>query len=1545
MARTGRAPIKIGSGYIEINTALSQESVRRFRTELTKQMEKTGAEAGAGFSEAVAASLAELPKTAAAAAKKAAAAVEGEAKDSAETIAKIEADLTKQFGTEAAKRFREARELEEQKQTLTEETSSVTQAALKLAVRQETAAAQVRSRASVTAEKAKQAAIAATAKADARSRAQALEDEARIDREIEYTRLRLEQETQAQIRETLRTRQQEHRTFLQTQLSETQAVRDALRDQLAALRLSLEQVEAAQTSALTTFRTRLKSFSEDTEKFGIAATEAGTLITHKIIAPLSLAAGAATDWGVRSADAMIQAQTGLHGMHLELKDVTGLLQQMTQYGITTPYSVSDMLTYGTRYARANAAHNKDFNSADPAKHALGSQQVAARSSNMVKMIGDSAAYGGITDPQMVSQGMYALEVIQDMGRVNLRNLKQLERATGIPAENLAQLVGFQDRTYSKDEIAAMKQRDAKNGIKRTLPTEYSASAQLMDFMANAKDTGGVSGDQVIDALLKHWNDPKSGIKGAAARMGSATISGRLENMKENAQYQLGRIFYSQDPKTGKYRYSGLGESIMGKQVHDKTGTHFEGGLLNQLQDVGGNSLPTLKKLVRSFIDGLTTFVGWLKDVSVFLKNHPAITDMIVKAAKFAAVMAPILIGLGTLSKLLGKLGKLGNTLITPVKKGVQGARGASRIVSQARAGVASRRTGGSFRDGYTARRSQIRDTASGGQDSIRRQIGAVETQTRQAEDRIKELQERLKEVNAVKLDRVAAAIAGESAAGTHSVAGAARQARTDVSQVRTEGIEPLDRSTLTRVQSELDGTRTAAEKLIGEVAAAQEQFAALDGKKLTQLKITVDGAHGTVTDLQNKIDDTAHSIVLLDGKSLTKLKREFGQTLDAADQVYAKVGQGTGGSSLAGRIGLLNDRKLTNLKGQFSGVLDTADSLFGKIGQGTGGGSLAGRIGLLNQRSLKGVRDEFGKLLDQADNVYSKVGMGTGADSVAGRIGLLNQRSLTSITGQVNKLGDALGTAEDKAKALDTAIQDIGRGTSLGGKSKEGGEEKPRRPKKLAHGGVLPGYRPGVDTIPAILSPGEAVLRPEVARALGAPTIDYWNAMARRGRIARFAEGGIAGRIGLDKLQAVMRLEDIWPLAKAALTTMTFDASSDAIGGPARTGMLGTGTRAAEWIGENVASRFTGMFNFVSRDSWKLLDKLPTEIGQAIGIVGGTFAPTLSNYFWDDVWKGTGNIVQRGNAFLNDTFSVKTLTSTVKNLFGGVWDTVKSAVGGTKDFVTDPVKTTKDAISALWDVGKAEVDQVIDMVSAVKSMLTSPGDYADSVWSDVWSTAKGAMPNTKGLFDFSSGDKITAKKPDTASAIGTADASTGNEITRWRSDVRFVLKQLGLSAGYTDLVLHRIKVESGGNPNAINNWDGNAKAGHPSQGLMQTIASTFAAYAGPYRQLGVFNPLASIYAGVNYALHRYGSHWPQALAGTKGYWTGTASASPGLALVGERGPELVDFRGGERVYNGRDTAALLNGRTYEIHVHEAKAEDTTQATIRALKYMENLYGI
>jgi TP901 family phage tail tape measure protein len=129
--------------------------------------------------------------------------------------------------------------------------------------------------------------------------------------------------------------------------------------------------------------------------------------------------------------------------------------------------------------------------------------------------------------------------------------------------------------------------------------------------------------------------------------------------------------------------------------------------------------------------------------------------------------------------------------------------------------------------------------------------------------------------------------------------------------------------------------------------------------------------------------------------------------------------------------------------------------------------------------------------------------------------------------------------------------------------------------------------------------------------------------------------------------------------------------------------------------------------------------------------------------------------------------------------------------------------------------------------------------------------------------------------PDPAAGIGGGKVNVGGSgVQRWAGIVKQVLSMLHQPASALGPVLSRIRQESGGNPNAINNWDINAKRGDPSRGLMQTIGSTFSAYAGPYRSRGIYDPLANIYAGINYARHRYGGNWINVMTRPGGYKLG-----------------------------------------------------------------------
>ena len=124
--------------------------------------------------------------------------------------------------------------------------------------------------------------------------------------------------------------------------------------------------------------------------------------------------------------------------------------------------------------------------------------------------------------------------------------------------------------------------------------------------------------------------------------------------------------------------------------------------------------------------------------------------------------------------------------------------------------------------------------------------------------------------------------------------------------------------------------------------------------------------------------------------------------------------------------------------------------------------------------------------------------------------------------------------------------------------------------------------------------------------------------------------------------------------------------------------------------------------------------------------------------------------------------------------------------------------------------------------------------------------------------------------------------------------------------------------ESGGNPTA---WNPISVGGQHATGLLQTLPSTFAAYA--VKGLGnILNPIANAAAAINYIKSMYGSVYNTPLfkgGSYVGYAMGTSNAMPGIAQVAENGIELVvgrqfrKFKGGEKVLNNAQTKALIGG--------------------------------
>lgn len=106
-----------------------------------------------------------------------------------------------------------------------------------------------------------------------------------------------------------------------------------------------------------------------------------------------------------------------------------------------------------------------------------------------------------------------------------------------------------------------------------------------------------------------------------------------------------------------------------------------------------------------------------------------------------------------------------------------------------------------------------------------------------------------------------------------------------------------------------------------------------------------------------------------------------------------------------------------------------------------------------------------------------------------------------------------------------------------------------------------------------------------------------------------------------------------------------------------------------------------------------------------------------------------------------------------------------------------------------------------------------------------------------------------------ASSVSSGSGKVSGNVNSW---LQQALEATGQDASVLPYLATIVEKESSGDPRAINNWDSNAKAGHPSKGLMQTIDSTFNQYAMDGHK-DIWNPVDNAIAAINYAVARYGS--------------------------------------------------------------------------------------
>lgn len=243
-----------------------------------------------------------------------------------------------------------------------------------------------------------------------------------------------------------------------------------------------------------------------------------------------------------------------------------------------------------------------------------------------------------------------------------------------------------------------------------------------------------------------------------------------------------------------------------------------------------------------------------------------------------------------------------------------------------------------------------------------------------------------------------------------------------------------------------------------------------------------------------------------------------------------------------------------------------------------------------------------------------------------------------------------------------------------------------------------------------------------------------------------------------------------------------------------------------------------------------------------------------------------------------------------------------------KDALSLPGQVANAGISAIKSVlGTAVYTIAKPLIDAIISAIPHPVGGVAAPAGDVPYAAASSLANAM-LSKLQSAQTAAQAKAAAAAAASAAGGPSSPGTALPSAAIQADLKAAGIPQSQWAAYGTLIQAESGGNPNAYNpqgTSSGNAA------GIAQVTSGTFAAYGGG----NIYNPVDNLKASYAYIEATYGGNLSNipglGTSSYQGYATGTNSALAGWAMVGEKGPELAHFGGGETVKSFDQTAAAI----------------------------------
>lgn len=199
-----------------------------------------------------------------------------------------------------------------------------------------------------------------------------------------------------------------------------------------------------------------------------------------------------------------------------------------------------------------------------------------------------------------------------------------------------------------------------------------------------------------------------------------------------------------------------------------------------------------------------------------------------------------------------------------------------------------------------------------------------------------------------------------------------------------------------------------------------------------------------------------------------------------------------------------------------------------------------------------------------------------------------------------------------------------------------------------------------------------------------------------------------------------------------------------------------------------------------------------------------------------------------------EMFGLNRYANGKKGWLSAAWDNVKDWAGDTFEAIEDALKDPLGVLTGLFHKGK---------------------NTATAVWHDMGDGAANYLPKV--------GAEWFKKELQKLEDALTPSNPSGSGVQRWKPYIEKAFKELHANATEAKInkLLRQIQTESGGNPTIRQQIsDINSAAGHPAQGLLQFIPSTFSSWALPGHK-DILNGYDQILAAINALEHGGEGGW------------------------------------------------------------------------------------